>query len=273
MLLSELLSINSQLNENTLNQLRDLGLGRLINSFRQSFSLNGRGSNTRLTKAQIGAKILSRATGIGEKSKVTDLGRVRHWPHVRRELIRNYISPGVAAILFKLNEKPVAIVILGPSWQINNHRAVVGMSWDFTNTSISPERIQKVLSGLSISKSGDDKTIPLRMYQGHAQSIDQIIQFITDGVDVFGSRFDFSFISPEIEEESSQLKEDILEEATKYTDQVSWEAEAKKLGYKVKQLGGSPTTRDRIWFATKKQGGKDQQFGFFSEEDREGELS
>ena len=224
-LLTELLDIDDQnslfLTEN-IGKLKDLGLGRMINAFKQSFSLSGHGSTARLNQTNVGAKILSRATGIGPNSQVVDGGNVRNWPHLRREIINNLADPGVAAILFKIDEKPVALVALGPQWSITNAKAVVGMAWDFTNASGSDQEVQSVLNGLSIkrksAKKGEEEKkqeVPLRMYQGHVQTMDQMISFVKAGVNSFGNRFDYSFITPEPDPKKAKdkgVKEDIDQE-------------------------------------------------------------
>jgi hypothetical protein len=107
--LNELFELDNQnsffLVEN-IGKLKDLGLGRMINAFKQSFSVAGHGSTARLNQTNVGAKIQSRSTGIGPNSEIIDNGHVRNWAHVRRELIKNVVKPGVAAIMFKIDEKP-----------------------------------------------------------------------------------------------------------------------------------------------------------------------
>lgn len=220
-LLTELLDINVHntffITENNIGSLKDLGLGRMINAFKQSFSLAGRGSTARLNQTNVGGKIQARSTGIGPGSEVLDQGHVRNWPHVRREVIKNLVDPGVSAIMFRIDEKPVALIVLGPQWSINNSKAVVGMAWDFTNVSGSDQEVKSVLNGLSIkrkaaadkeAKDGKKTDVPLRMYQGYAQTMDQVTEFVKMGVNAFGNRFDFAFITPEPEKDAKKDEKD-----------------------------------------------------------------
>lgn len=211
-LLTELLDLNERegyfLTEN-LNHLKELGLGRMVNAFKQSFSQSGHGNTSRLTKTNVGSKLQSRATGIGPGSESIEVGPVRNWPRVKRELIKQ-ADIGIAGLLFRVDEKPVSLVVMGTGWTINNTRVVLGQAWDFTNVSAADAAVEMVLEPLHAVKASDDpskpKKVKVREYQGRAVDMDQLISFIKAGVEAFGNRFHFNIITREPEKKEAEKK-------------------------------------------------------------------
>lgn len=173
-LLEELAIINGELQQidqsfqllEDLGKLKELGLGRLVNAFKQSFTMySGRRSVTRPATSGIGNKINRQVTGVGNNSEAIDLGVIKNWNDVKKAYKNN---DGGAAIVFYINNK-ASVLMVSNGWNVVDKYSGLGLAWDFKGTSLKDEEINDLASTLNTQelkgekvagKDDDDGKIP-----------------------------------------------------------------------------------------------------------------
>lgn len=227
-LLNELLEIRKELSFNALledlGKLKELGLGRMVNAFKQSYHGfdTGRGSQRRvgIATSEIGNRINSYNTGIGANSEAIDVPKITSWSTIKKAFKANEDRLPAAAV-FYVNNKAVALLIAG-SWELTSVKSVVGLSWDFTGTSATEEDINKMTSPLAArvtnayrgtvttskgkeksagveekarNDGGDSPRLSVKHYQGVAQEVRSVALFFDAMFEVFPNAIKMKLIT------------------------------------------------------------------------------
>jgi hypothetical protein len=131
-----------------LGKLRQLGLGRMINAFKQSYHmrLRRRGREVGPTENAIGKTIRNSGTMIGQNSDSIDCGHVQNMLAVKRNIKKTAGPHGHegAGIVFYVDGKAVMLIV-GTIWQMEKASNVMGISWDFTGTSMTPQDFEAIV--------------------------------------------------------------------------------------------------------------------------------
>jgi hypothetical protein len=130
--------------------LRDLGVGKMVNVFKQEFRKYASRPG-QLTTGSVG-KTFNKDWKVGKNSKVEKMGTL-----VSAMALRNawknfdYSKPSraipAAAVLY-LRHRPIAMIVGTDMAQLND---VVGLSWDFDSQS-NEEKVVDTLAGLPLDK-------------------------------------------------------------------------------------------------------------------------
>jgi hypothetical protein len=226
-LLRELLQINhdaemSDLFEE-LGNLGKLGLGPMVNAFKQTYAVYHRRGGDKNTSKE-GNKFSTQHGAIGKDSETIDVGHVKNWTALRREYKKNAEGYPLAAI-FKVDDKPVALLIASESdtTSVNDR---VGLAWDFSKLNIDEEEGKKLVAGLNTKgKSwrteviGTDKKalasirtdkekerdydftkgeyvekFTSQRYAGFTQTVREIVPFVNNLGATFGTRLTVSLV-------------------------------------------------------------------------------
>lgn len=172
-LLQELITLTEELNEQEdqeqlvmlfedLGKLRDLGLGRMINAFKQSYRIyDGKHGNRKLSTDPIGNQIVRHQTLVGRDSEAVDIGVVRGWKDVKKAYKDH---PETVAFVLYLHGK-ASVLVVSNDYKISSSREAVGISWDLTGTATA-EQIKNLAKNFAeLDKKGevvntDDSHIP-----------------------------------------------------------------------------------------------------------------
>ncbi len=218
-LLLELLDLQP-LHEN-MGNLTKLGLGRMINAFRQSYQYE-RPSRTRsggLTTYPIGKEIRNSSVSVGPNSQTVDLGIVKSWKMIKDAYIKrddNGVTGGIQALIFYVGPRAIALMV-GDDLFHNKYHSV-GFSWDVKGVASANEAARLVTS-LELNKPpsrGEDHdredfrsehrqkrtesdwrkddsdpskvTTVYTHFQGIAQRAPQMEKWVTTAMEIFRSR-------------------------------------------------------------------------------------
>jgi len=151
-LLNELLEIKSQLDFSMLledlGKLKDLGVGRMINAFKQSYQTydHGRGQSRRtgIRASEIG-KNLHRYSGVGPNSEAVEVPKVSSWATVKKAFKANEAS---RAAIFYVDGKAIVLLICD-TYDISTNSRAAGLSWDLNGVGCTPSEINNITSTLS----------------------------------------------------------------------------------------------------------------------------
>lgn len=225
-LLRELLQINhdakmSDLFEE-LGNLGKLGLGPMVNAFKQTYAVYYRRGGDKNTSKE-GNKFSNGR--IGKDSETIDVGHVKNWTALRREYKKNSEGYPLAAI-FKVDDKPVALLIASESdtTSVNDR---VGLAWDFSKLNIDEEEGKKLVAGLNTKGDSDWRTEVIgtdkkalasirtdkekerdydftkgeyvekftsKRYAGFTQTVREIVPFVNNLGATFGTRLTVSLV-------------------------------------------------------------------------------
>lgn len=231
-LLNELLQINRDIETASLledlGNLGKLGLGSMVNAFKQTYSVytrsrrtgGGRGKNTTPTDKKFNHY------SVGKDSETVEGGTIKNWPGLKKVYMK-YRDDGPIAAIFSIDNKPVSLLIASEH-DLSSINDKVGLAWDFSKLDLSEDEMASLTKGLN-SKSDDnawretivgtdkkpgvsaktDKTkeenynfqkgeydvkFASRTYAGFVQTVREIVPFINNLAKTFGSRLDVKLI-------------------------------------------------------------------------------
>lgn len=227
-LLRELLQINhdaemSDLFEE-LGNLGKLGLGPMVNAFKQTYAVYHRKNGDKNTSKE-GNKFSNQHRGIGKDSEAVDVGHVKNWAGLRREYKKHSDDHPVAAI-FKVDDKPVALLIAA-EYDTTSINDKVALAWDFSKLGVDEEEGKKLIAGLNTKGDsswrteivGTDKKalasgrtdkekerdydfnvkdyvekFTTKKYAGFTQTVREIVPFVNNLGATFGTRLTVALI-------------------------------------------------------------------------------
>jgi hypothetical protein len=127
-----------------LGNLKKLGLGKLVNAFKQTFARVGVGRKETIRTSEVGNKF-NRHSGIGYDSEIIEyVPIIKKWANVKKAILSN---EGTAAVAFSFNEKPVALLICDEN-DAKSANAPVGLAWDLSKTGLTKEELEEVLAAV-----------------------------------------------------------------------------------------------------------------------------
>lgn len=209
--LNELLEIaGDQLNED-LGNLKNLGLGRMVNAFKQQFGYSYRKD---LQTYSVGKKFSLWGQSPGQNSTTVEGKPIKDWKQFKRQY--KAVDSAIAAI-FSVDDK-VCVLIVGSPARVTYTKQSVGMSWDFSGITCDVSELMNLLKPLE--KTGDssrrsyhkpniyqhdlqsrhtiekvrDEGIFVDHFEGVAQYSEQIPGFIDGLCKLFGERLKWKIL-------------------------------------------------------------------------------
>lgn len=218
-LLTELLHVQKQtdaiLLENVfltlledMGNLNKLGLGALVNAFKQTFKKTEHGRHsTALQTTEVGSKFV-KYSGVGRDSPIVDWSEtIKKWPNFKKA----YLSePNVRGAAIYLNDKPVALLVARPD-DMGRSSASCGLAWDLSRSGISEEDQNELLRNLyTAAYTGDSREV----YVGGAKSKSEHIKVASQYVD----RWDKKAALEKIGKKPKEFKEVPFKDYTDWVD-------------------------------------------------------
>lgn len=153
-LLAELLTMNEdkdleQLLED-LGNLKKLGLGRMVNAFKQSFRYYDDGrrrwNSSGMRATDVGNKINARETGIGPNSTFVDVKHpIKNWGTIKKTYRDNQESKPCAVVIY-VDRKAVSLMI-GNMDSLSGAKGPWGVTYDFTGF-LDEDEIKPIVASL-----------------------------------------------------------------------------------------------------------------------------
>lgn len=156
-LLQELIQINrdAELEDifEELGNLGKLGLGPMVNAFKQSYSTYSKGrEGIKMHTGEEGSKF-NRETAwtIGKDSESVDAGTPKNWNTIKKFYTQHADDKPVAAIV-KVDDNPVALMIAA-GYDLNGVNDKVVLAWDFSKVAPTEEEAKQLTAGLNTDTS------------------------------------------------------------------------------------------------------------------------
>lgn len=127
--------------------LKDLGVGRLINAFKQQFhDRSMRGRPARAGESEVGNKFTNSGSRVGRDSEIEDYGVLVKIQDFRK-IMRKYDEgkPDIVGCAVYVKNKPVAMVV-GSSNTFSGINNVAGIAWDLS--SLPEDKANKILDSI-----------------------------------------------------------------------------------------------------------------------------
>lgn len=203
-----------------LGNIGKLGLGHMVNAFKQSYSISHK-HNEKMT-GSAGSKFTH--YGLGKDSESVDVGGFKGWVgfkklYAKEEEKGNY----PLAAIFLVDKKPVSLLI-ATSGQFNSVNDKVALAWDFSKISPTDDEEQSLVKGLNTDSGGwrsrseektkskaSSETSTKRLdskregdghveffvhekYSGYTQTVREVKPYIENLATTFGSRLEVKLI-------------------------------------------------------------------------------
>jgi hypothetical protein len=229
-LLRELVQIknNSEMSDllEELGNLGKLGLGPMVNAFKQTYSAWQKGRDVRRETTPTGKKFSQENYSLGKDSEAVDGGNIKNWMGLKK-VYKTHSASNPLATIFLVDKKPVALMI-GSEGNLDSINDKVALSWDFSKLDPSKEEAEALTKGLNqkgsssgwrteivggsskLGASGrtdvekekeyDYKTseyaekFTTKKYAGFVQTVREIVPFINNLAKTFGSRLEVKLI-------------------------------------------------------------------------------
>lgn len=212
-----------------LGNLGKLGLGPMVNAFKQTYSAwSRRGGGENKSTSTTEKKFSQQNLRVGKDSEAVEAGNVKNWAGLKRAYKAHSDDRPIAAI-FIVDKKPVALLI-GAEWDLNSVNDKVALSWDFSKVAPTKEESESLTKGLNtqgdssnsgwrakvvggstklgassrtdIEKSEEyshkkgeyEEKFVTKKYAGFVQTVREIIPFVNNLTKTFGSRLEVSLI-------------------------------------------------------------------------------
>ena len=153
-LLQELIQINRD-NElealfEELGNLGKLGLGPMVNAFKQSYAAYSKGrEGMRKRTGEEGKKFDQQMIGIGKDSEAVEAGTPKNWNTVKKFYKQHSEDKPLAAVI-KVDDKPVALMIAS-EYDMTSVNDKIVLAWDFSKVAPDEEEAKKLVAGLNTS--------------------------------------------------------------------------------------------------------------------------
>ena len=237
-LLQELLQINNNLEmEELLEELGNLGklgLGSMVNAFKQTYSVAYRGQNKgEKHTGETGKKFSRENSTLGKDSEAVDGGNIKNWMGLKR-VYNKYAERFPLATIFTVDDKPVALMIADRG-QLESINDKVALAWDFSKVAPTDEEAKDLVKGLntkgelswkekvfnsdrSLAKSersdniskeegwGDNAvtSFTTKKFTGFTQTVREVVPFINNLASTFKTRLEVKLILADQERTKKQ---------------------------------------------------------------------
>ena len=210
-----------------LGNLGKLGLGPMVDAFKQTYSAWQRGrSEAHKETSSTEKKFSQEHREIGKDSETVDGGNIKNWMGLKKLYTKFSADKPVAAI-FYVDKKPVALMI-GAEWSLASINDKVALSWDFSKVAPTKEESEALTKGLNtkgtsnswrakvvggstklgasgrtdIEKSEEyvykkaeyEEKFTTKKYAGFVQTVREIVPFVNNLAKAFGERLDVKLI-------------------------------------------------------------------------------
>jgi hypothetical protein len=210
-----------------LGNLGKLGLGQMVNAFKQTYTAyqRGRDEPTKET-GTTGKKFTQDNSTLGKDSVAVDGGNIKNWMGLKK-VYKAHSADRPLATIFEVDGKPVALMI-GAEWNLDSINDKVALSWDFSKLDPTKEEAASLTKGLNskgsssswrnevvggstkhaasarsdIEKSKDynydkneyEEKFVTKKYAGFVQTVREIVPFINNLASTFGKRLTVKLI-------------------------------------------------------------------------------
>lgn len=209
-----------------LGNLGKLGLGSMVNAFKQTYNAWQKGRNEHNKETSpVGKRFASDDVGVGKDSESVDGGNIKNWVGLKK-VYKAHTADRPIATIFQVDGKPVALMI-GAEWNLESINDKIALSWDFSKLEPTKEEAESLTKGLNTKGSSDwratvvgttskpaasgrtytektkdynfksseyDEKFTSKQYSGFVQTVREIVPFINNLAKTFGSRLTVKLI-------------------------------------------------------------------------------